>query len=161
MLLRVPTWRQVHRGCHCRHFLLEHEVLSGGVVAIGAARQGAVAGHDKARAARGRKKEALECHALQLQGRLGLVQSRPRKIAGGAMPTAVTFFGPAGHKMLSISCTCVCACVLCVCSSVLRVHVQLCVSPLQALGSSARSRGAAGLLSCGTGSNFATRRSTR
>ena len=33
------------------------------------------------------------------------------------------------------------------------------LSPLQALGSSARSRGTAGLLSCGKGSNFATRRS--
>ena len=24
-LLRVPTWRQVHRGCHRRHFLLEYK----------------------------------------------------------------------------------------------------------------------------------------
>ena len=35
------------------------------------------------------------------------------------------------------------------------------LSFLQAVGSSARSGGAAGLLSCGTGSNFTTRRSAR
>ena len=116
-------------------------------------------GTDKPRAARGRKKEALECHALLLQGRLGLVRSRPRKFAGGAMPTAMKFFGPAGHKMLSISCTCVCTFVL-VCVRLCSACMSSCVSsPLQALGSSARSRGAAGLLSCGKGSNFAVRRS--
>ena len=43
ILLRV--WRQVHAGCHCVHFLLEHEVPSNGVVAIGAARPGTVAEH--------------------------------------------------------------------------------------------------------------------
>ena len=59
-------------------------------------------------------------------------------------------------------CLRMCACVLVwVCFSVLRVHVQLCFVSLQALGSSARSRGAAGLLSCGTRSNFTSRSSTR
>ena len=59
-------------------------------------------------------------------------------------------------------CLRMCACVLVwVCFSVLRVHVQLCFVSLQALGSSARSRGAAGLLSGGTRSNFTSRSSTR
>ena len=35
----------MHPGVHCGHLPLEHEVPSGGVVAIGAARPGAVAGH--------------------------------------------------------------------------------------------------------------------
>ena len=51
------------------NFLLEHEVPSGGVVAIGAARPSAMVGHRQARAARGRKKEALGCNALLLQVR--------------------------------------------------------------------------------------------
>ena len=33
----VRVWRQVHACGHCGHFLLEHEVPSGGVVAIGPA----------------------------------------------------------------------------------------------------------------------------
>ena len=41
----MRVWRQVHARGHCGHLLLEHEVPSGGVVAIGAAQPGAVAGH--------------------------------------------------------------------------------------------------------------------
>ena len=33
----LRVWRQVHAGGHCGHFLLEHELPSVGVVAIGAA----------------------------------------------------------------------------------------------------------------------------
>ena len=48
-----------------------------------------------------------------------------------------------------------------VCLSVYRVHVQSCLVSPGGLGPSARSRGAAGLLSRGTRSDFTTRRSTR
>ena len=98
-------------------------------------------GTDKARAARGRKKQAL--------GSLGLVQSLVRLQRVGVQKICwrckancsdILWTGrtrleiclssgsqaTVGHKMLSMSCMCVCACVLvCVCSSVLRVHVQL------------------------------------
>ena len=45
ILLRVPMWRQVHRDATVDFFCWCFTVLSGGVVASGAARQGAVAGH--------------------------------------------------------------------------------------------------------------------
>ena len=64
-----------------------------------------------------------------------------------------------GRKLFSMSCICVCACVcVCLCSACMS---SCALSSLQALGSSARSRGAAGLLSCGTRSNFTSRRSAR
>ena len=214
-LLWVPTWRQVHRGCHRRHFLLEYK----GAFLVGSWPS---ARHDKAQrlgtdtAARGRKKQVLGC--------LGLAQSliiRPRNCARGAMPAAVALLGPAprpprqGRSPDTAHRSCwrarpskdqcqpsvLFACVFCrahlhryvaldglghdarrdwqsvcragrrprghtscfqfpVCLSALVclcVFVRLCsacmsscvLSPLQALGSSARSRGAAGLLSCG------------
>ena len=98
-------------------------------------------GTDKARAARGRKKQALRS--------LGLVQSLVRLQRVGvqgnllAVQSQRTFFGPAGRDWKFVCragrrprwdtrccqfLVCVSALVcLCVCSSVLRVHVQLCV----------------------------------
>ena len=63
------------------NFLLEHEVPSGGVVAIGAARPSAMVGHRQARAARGRKQGGgfgVPRVAAPSAERLGLVQSLVR-----------------------------------------------------------------------------------
>ena len=242
LLLRVRVWRQVHARCHCGHLVLEHEVPSGGVVAIGAARPGAVAGHRQSAGCSWSQEEALGCHALLLQVRgdwawykalfgfkgwaskeicwrckancsdipwtdtstaaawrtsryrtsellarqteqgisvnplfslpglsaelicidvlhsmdLGTTQDAIGNlffdlVAGWVGTQSVFFFLNVCLRLCA--CVCVRLCSACMSSCVL--------SPLQALGSSARSRGVAGLLSCGTGSNFTARRSTR
>ena len=63
--------RQVHARGHCGHFLLEHDVPSGGVVDIVAARPSAVAGHRQCAA-------GVPRGAAPSAGRLGLVQSLVR-----------------------------------------------------------------------------------
>ena len=212
-LLRVPTWRQVHRGCHRRLFLLEFQ---------GAFWWGR--GHRRGTTKRSgwAPTQLLVVARSRFWGGLGLAQSliiRPRNCARRAMPAAVALLGPAprpprqGRSPDTAHRSCwrarpskdqcqpsvLFACVFCrahlhryvaldglghdarrdwqfVCRAGRRprghtscfqfpvclrlcacVCVRLCSAcmfscvlyPLRALGSSARSRGAAGLLSCG------------
>ena len=230
ILLRVRVWRQVRAGCCCGHFLLQHEAPSGGVVAIGAARPGAVTGHrqsagcswsqeggcgvprvaapsaarlglvlclvrlqrvgvpckancsdipwtDTSSAAAWRTSRYRTSESLARQTEQGINVNPLLSLPGfsaelicidvlhsmdlGTTQDAIgnVFFdlvaGQGGTQVCvsALVCLCVRLCSACMSSCVW--------SPLQALDSSARSRGAAGLLSCGTGSNFTARRSTR
>ena len=123
-------------------FCWSMRVLSGGVVAIGAARP-AVAGHRQSAGCSWSQEAGFGVLGLGAKPCSASKGGRPRKFAGGAKPPAVTFFGPAGRdwkfvcragrrtRWYTRCCqflVCVSALVcLCVCSSVLRVHVQLCV----------------------------------
>ena len=130
MLLRVPTWRQLHRGCHCRLFCWCIRVLSGEVVAIGAARAGAVAGH----------RQSAGCSWSQ-EGGFGVPRvAAPRATGLGTKPSTpskeicwrcnancseILWIGRT-QDVVNFLYVCLHFCA-CVCSSVLRVHVQLCV----------------------------------
>ena len=73
---------------------------SGGVVAIGAARPGAVAGHrESAGCSWSQEGGCSKCVATGLGTKPCSASKggRPRKFAGSAKPTAVTFLGPTPH----------------------------------------------------------------
>ena len=126
-------------------FCWSMRVLSGGVVAIGAARPGAVAGHRQSAGCPWSQEAGFGVLGLGTKPCSASNGGRPRKFAGGAKPAAVTFFGPAGrdwkfvcragrrprwHTRCCQFLVCVCACVLvCVFVCAPRARPVVCCLP--------------------------------
>ena len=138
-------------------FCWSMRVLSGGVVAIGAGRPGAVAGHRRGAGCSWSQEAGFGVPGLGTKPHHTSKEMCWRRNAGcgGILWTRRT------QDVFNFLHVCLCLCA-CVCVRLCSACMSSCVlSHLQVLGSSVRSRGVAGLLSCGTRSNFTTRSSTQ